>query len=297
MNLVSNRKSGTGVIGTLLGAVADSFTHNRTDRLILLEDRLVLLRRWAVIGIAIAFGYLAYQLWGELRSELDTHQLGARQMRAVDADAANDEARSSIFLIFAIALGGPIALLVGYLVFGFIYNVLHDALIKYIPLARFFVVPVLLLMGLLLLESRRDVVKEKLFDVYDEVEYRIASASTLREQARVIGERMKELRQTEAQLQAMSEESQAHSEMSSSLQEAAPAGATASVPADAVSQDEAVRRLGELMLQLQGMSLQQPDVGSGQPAADIQPKQTADTLPVPAPESAATPSRTVPADI
>lgn len=294
---MSNRKSETGAIGTLLGAVVDSFTHNRTDRLILMEDRLALLRRWAVIGIAIAFAYVGYQLWGELRSELGTHQFEAEQARTVDADEAGDEARSSIFLIFAIALGGPIALLVGYLVFGFIYNVLHDALTRYIPLARFFVVPILLLMGLLLLESRRDAVKEMLFDVYDEVEYRIASASTLREQARVMGERVKELRQMEAQLNALNDESQTYSEIPRSLQEAAPAGATESVPADAVTQDEAVRRLGELMLQMQGMSLQQPGEVNGPPPADIQPNQAADPLPVPAPESDATPSRAVPADI
>jgi hypothetical protein len=294
---VNNRKPETGAIGELFGALADSFTHNRTDRLLLLEDRLALLRRWAVIGIAIAFAYLGYQLWGELRSELDTHQIGAEQVRALDADEASDEASSSIFLIFAVALGGPIALIVGYLVFGFIYNVLHDALIRHIPLARFFVVPVLLLMGLLLLESRRDVVKEMLFAVYDEVEYRIASASTLREQARVMGERMKELRQMEAQLRALNDESQTYSETPRSLQEAARTGATESVPADTVTQDEAVRRLGEMMLQLQGMSLQQPGEANGQPAADIQPNQTADTLPVPAPDSNATPSRAVPADI
>lgn len=260
MNQLNNRKAETGAIHELVGAVVDSFTRDRTERLIRLEERLAWFNRLVIICTVIAFGYFGYQLWGEMLAELDTHQVDAR--RLMRGDEASDHARSSIFLIFAAALGGPVALLAAYLVLGFFYNVANDALTKRIPLTRFLVVPALLVMGLVFLTSRREELKETLFDAYDEVELRIASAKTLREQAKAMGQQVRELHQMEAQLHALEDEPQPEDGTTlHSAQEAARTPA-AERKANAVAQDEAVQRLGEMMLNLQGMSLQPPAQGS-----------------------------------
>lgn len=273
---MNDMQKNPGHISELFGAVADSFTHNRTARLTRLEDRLVWLRHWTIIGAVMMFAYFGYQLWGELRQELGPYHAATERVGDVVTDDAADEARTSIFLIFAAALGGPIVLIIGYIVLGFIYNVCHEALVRRIPLSRFMVVPLLLLMGLMFLESRRDELKGHLLQGYDAVERRIASAKSLQQQARAAGEKVREMRQMEAQLQALSDGRQMD-DIPHSTQERVPGSATSEANGATIGQDEAVRRLGEMMLQLQGLSLpqQQQKQENGQ-AATEQPAATAD---------------------
>lgn len=252
---MSDMQKNPGHLSELFGAVADSFTRNRSARLTRLEDRLVWLRHWTIIGAVMMFAYFGYQLWGELRQELGTYHAATERVDdVVTDDAAADDARTSIFLIFAAALGGPIVLIIGYIVLGFIYNVCHEALVRRIPLSRFMVVPVLLIMGLMFLESRRDELKGHLLQGYDAVERRIASAKSLQQQARAAGEKVREMRQMEAQLQALSDGRQMDDTLHST-QERVPGSGTSDANGATIGQDEAVRRLGEMMLQLQGLPL------------------------------------------
>jgi len=286
----NDRQSQAGMMTELFGAIADSFTRERTARLTRLEERLARLRYWAVIGMVVAFAYLGYELWGELRAESGAYLTGSRS--AVAAAESSDEARSSIYLIFAAAVGGPIGLIVGYMLLGFFYNLLRDALIKRVPLARFLVIPALLLMGLMLLDTRREELKLYLFEGYARVERHIASARSLRTQAKVAGEQLQALRQREAQWQGQTDEGE-----SESLDSPSPTLTAGDSRGEEISEDEAVRRLGEMMLQLQGMSLQQPNEGGGQSPAEIQPNPVIDTAPAPALESIVVPSPSTPADI
>ena len=259
MNHLSDKQE-PGALSQLIGAVADSFTRNRTPRLTQLEERLSWLNRWAVIGLVMVFAWFGYQMWGEIRSVLE--EPTAAQASTLAVDDSGDEARSSIFLIFAVALGGPVALLAGYLVLGFIYNTLHDALVRRVPLARFVVVPALLIAALMLLESRREAFKEELLDLYAAAEQRIASAKSLRQQARAAGEQVQQLRQLEAQLRSLSNELAAGSEADGRSPERASASFTAE--GEPISQEEAVRRLGEMMLEWQGLSAQAQGQGSAE---------------------------------
>lgn len=284
MGKPDNTQGDRGIVGELLGAVADSFARDRTARLLRLEGRLFLLRRWVLVVLAMAFVHFAYQLWGEVAAEYQALEERAAGVAAADA---GDGARSSLFLIFAAALLGPLALFGAYLVLGFLYNVIYDALLKHVPLVRFLLFPLLLLFLLLSLGSRHDSLKQYTLDGYALAEHHIAAAKSLRQQARAAGEQVRELRGLEAQWQEPGNgmAGDGHSEHF-----------VATAPDEAIAQDEAVRRLGELMLQLQGLSLQQPPATS-EPVAEPQTYQGPQQPAQAAPAETTLPSPAAPADI
>src|SRR5512143_1413330 len=107
MNQVNEKNEKTNSQSELIGAIADSFHRNQTERLRRLEGRLRWISTWGSYAIIIALAYMGYQIWIDLWTELDVH---AGQQAITYSPAADrfDDSRSSIFILFAIALGGPV---------------------------------------------------------------------------------------------------------------------------------------------------------------------------------------------
>lgn len=130
-----------------VGAVADSFSRKKTERLAALEARLQMLGSLVSYLLLAVIAYRLFHIWLEVSNSLDGSSLpdspGALPAAASTADSAIDS-RGSMFYIFGAALVGPAVLFLAYVVLGSIYNVTLSTLSHAIPLLRFAFMPVLL---------------------------------------------------------------------------------------------------------------------------------------------------------
>jgi len=296
MNKIKEKDEKANSPSELIGAIADSFHRNQTERLRRLEGRLGWLSTWATYAIIIALAYLGYQIWIDLRTELDV-PAGPRAIVYSPAADRFDDSRSSIFILFAIALGGPVLAVAGYLILGFIYNVLHDVLVHRIPLARFVVVPALLMMVLIGMDTHRVQLKSSILDGYAAVQRRIASANYIRQQAHESAKNLQQIRQAEQELNESDANESAADDAAISQQEDTQNSTAQSQDTTKVPPEEAVRQMSEMMEKLQNMLPAEDDhsVKPAQPSSPPLPGSAPNqpTPPVNAP-SQPTPPENVP---
>ncbi len=164
------------VMFELLGAVKDSLLRRRSERAQRLDTQMLGVGRWLLY---LAFLWFAWKLYGFWFDELGPALVRADPSLAAEG-VRQEQARESLFYIFAFFLAGPVVLLFAWVAVGFAYNLCRDTFTRMLPLTRHLLMPSLVVAAVLLADAHRGQLAGLLAEGYWLVELRIAEARGIR---------------------------------------------------------------------------------------------------------------------